>query len=540
MRVSGKSFVVLLALACPSVWAQVRGAGVIAGTVLDEASGDPVKKVVVTLTWYGKPESYATAMTDGSGVFSFDSLPPGKYTLRAAAWNSPGTESKTSDFIALGPGERKPDIKLTVARPCSISGTVLGTDGEPVPRAQVMALTGNPKEPYPRGWSGTDAKGEYRLTRITPGRYYVAVHGGAVAYIGPMTGPGEELPVTTFYGGGTDIGSATPVLVRPGEQVKGIDIRTVRSAAVSVKGRVVGVPEVQTGPSGPRNYSGVSIQFAQTGSGFNPGGSIGFGAGPPDYQFEARVSQGEYRVTASTDTAGKRLYASQLVTVGPQTGEIVLTLTPAVDLSGQVRSGGIAPLGDVQVMLNQHEQNYFFGSGQMVSRPDKEGKLKFDQMMPGSWDVNVTGLPHDAFVQSIQFGGQAVAGRTIEIASGSDGPLVVNLSSDGANVDGQLDDDVANRRGLDVLLARSDGYTGPAQVFFHATSGPDAKFKFDGIPPGRYRIVVLEQAIPPDFAGADAEQRVSKLGAELEISAGARLQVNPPVIPAARMMEVLR
>src|SRR5579864_2276471 len=76
---------VLLAGLCLLVTgaAQPSGRGVIAGTVVESTSGEPVRKAIVTVTWHGTPRSWATTRTGGDGRFRFEGLPAGVYDLRA-------------------------------------------------------------------------------------------------------------------------------------------------------------------------------------------------------------------------------------------------------------------------------------------------------------------------------------------------------------------------------------------------------------------------------------------------------------------------
>jgi hypothetical protein len=179
--------VVCLFCACLAVApAQPAGRGVIAGLVV-EASGDasspePVRKAVVTVTWHGTPRSWATARTDGSGRFRFDGLPAGLYDLRA---NKPGagvaiyganSSRETGENITLANGETREGLKLRFIRSASVSGTVMGPDGDPASNAQVMLLrTGrNNGQPMLQSvhQSQTDDRGEYQMSGVDPGQYY--------------------------------------------------------------------------------------------------------------------------------------------------------------------------------------------------------------------------------------------------------------------------------------------------------------------------------------------------------------------------------
>ncbi|HML16515.1 MAG TPA: carboxypeptidase-like regulatory domain-containing protein, partial [Bryobacteraceae bacterium] len=164
------------------VFAQPAGGGVISGTVVDSASGDPVRKAIVTVTWQGTPRSWATAATDGSGNFRFEGLPAGKYDLRArkagigeAAYGA-NSARELGELITLGDGETLSGLKLRILHSASISGRVFDPEGDPVVGANVALLRpgrnfgvrilANDRQ------TSTDDRGEYRFAGIDPGEYY--------------------------------------------------------------------------------------------------------------------------------------------------------------------------------------------------------------------------------------------------------------------------------------------------------------------------------------------------------------------------------
>ena len=123
---------------------QPSGHGIISGTVIDAASGDPVRKAVVTVTWQGTPRSWATAQTDGSGNFKFDGLRPGKYDLRARKqasarrFTAPPAGRELGDFVKLDEGETVSGLKLRFLHFATISGHIFDPDGDPMPGANVL------------------------------------------------------------------------------------------------------------------------------------------------------------------------------------------------------------------------------------------------------------------------------------------------------------------------------------------------------------------------------------------------------------------
>ena len=233
-----------------SLLAQPERNGVISGTVVDEATGDPVRKAIVTLTWHGEPESYATAMTDRSGEFTFDSLPPGSYSLHAEAYE---IQSRASDFISLVEGEGRTGVQLILARPGSISGTVYDPEGEPLAGATVVAvLPGDEGQPLT---TQTGIAGEYRFEPLRPGRYYVGVPAECrrTSSIPESTQHPSQMFGTVYFGGASARKDARPVVVRAGAQTSGIDIRLAKTKAITITGRFHGTARGSDAGQQPRN-----------------------------------------------------------------------------------------------------------------------------------------------------------------------------------------------------------------------------------------------------------------------------------------------
>src|ERR1035437_6919186 len=82
--------------------------------------------------------------------------------------------------------------------------------------------------------SSTNDLGEYRVFGLQPGRYYVSVE----LRPNPMLPPAEEEYVTTWFPRTADAAAAAPLDVRPGAQLRNIDIALARMHTVTVRGHV--------------------------------------------------------------------------------------------------------------------------------------------------------------------------------------------------------------------------------------------------------------------------------------------------------------
>jgi carboxypeptidase family protein len=196
-----------LAIACATAIAAVvlsaqppppqppAGTGLIAGKVVDAATGRAIGDVAVTpvLVKDMRPGANANAraiLSDAEGRFVLRGLPAGSYQLfaRRAGYvedlndgSAPGADSKP---IALGEGGRFGDATIRLWKLAVIAGRVIDDSGEPIIGLQVRALkrtlvAGRWKfgEYYSEQKYGsrTDDRGVYRISDLMPGEYVVSV-----------------------------------------------------------------------------------------------------------------------------------------------------------------------------------------------------------------------------------------------------------------------------------------------------------------------------------------------------------------------------
>lgn len=189
----GKLDALALVLAAP-----IGDAGTLAGTVVDGA-GEPVSGADVAIA--GPTERNVRTGADGS--FSA-AVVAGDYTVTVSAF---GFETATVE-AAVTEGETTTlDIALVEASRFAVSGTVTGSDGDPVEGATVTLA---PIDPVT-----TDADGSYSFTDVPAGDYTLTVTAGAcsepfsqeLTVDGDVTVDAELTPVTDEFGYYCEIGT---------------------------------------------------------------------------------------------------------------------------------------------------------------------------------------------------------------------------------------------------------------------------------------------------------------------------------------------
>ncbi len=177
------------------------GTAAISGTVVAADTGQPVRLAIVTLngetaastssatgvltfTSAGAqgPGLSRTAVTDGQGHFSFDYLPAGQFRVTVTR----------NGFLSLNYGQTKPDrpgsiipiaagqrqsLAVRLIRGGVITGLVFDDNGQPAAGAQLQAMRLVSQQGVKRlSWScctQSDDRGQYRITGLPPGEYFV-------------------------------------------------------------------------------------------------------------------------------------------------------------------------------------------------------------------------------------------------------------------------------------------------------------------------------------------------------------------------------
>lgn len=265
---------------------QAQPAGSVTGQVVSSTTGEPLRKVSLTLQPQGgRGGSPAAASSDNSGNFRFVNVAPGTYTLTGErsgfvrgsyGEDRPGQQGRQ---IQVTSGQAAGGIQLKLQPHSVIVGRVYDIDGDPVQGAQVQAM----RYSYPRGQkqltnaaqAATNDLGEYRIAGLPPGRYYVSasdrgilsnLRGAIQEIVVQATEPGgpggrggrgavldqvlnsrnnvdPEAYVTTYYPRTTDASGATAIELVPGSEMRGIDIGLLKGRTYTVSGVIEGIDQ---------------------------------------------------------------------------------------------------------------------------------------------------------------------------------------------------------------------------------------------------------------------------------------------------------
>lgn len=230
------------------------------GTVINAATGEPIKKARVMLAPFSDGTKPYAATTDASGHFVIDEVDAGRFSLRSyrGGYTQPSTphgSPKYSFRFTLEKGQKVTGIVLKLVPLGGIAGRVLDAEGEPVEGASVECMS----MAYERGKRqltdfervDSDELGEFRIPRLAPGKYVIRAtyeeRWGEVQERPIRSSPAgqatQEVYIPTYYPSTMNPNSASDIEVSPGAQMSGITVTLMRSRTLRITGHVSSVGE---------------------------------------------------------------------------------------------------------------------------------------------------------------------------------------------------------------------------------------------------------------------------------------------------------
>jgi len=381
--------------------------------------------------------------------------------------------------------------------------------------------------------SQSDDKGEYRLSNLPRGKYYIeaqCMQNVALPHAFVRRTSLMDVPTLTyaplFYPGAADPASAAKVEVSPGADVSGIDFRMAPARGITIRGHI-------SSPAADRNVQVMLMPRDHTrGDWLRRGAPVNQSTG----EFQIRnVLPGSYELVAFTFGGGTSYYASASVEVAAAPLDpIDLTLAAAAAVSGSISVEGDTkiPMNSLRLVMNPLE------SGPMMSGPPQvevqsDGTFTVNSVLPGHWRL-IFGIP-GGYVKSVQQGDQDVTPWDFEIGS-SPVQLKIVVGTKFAQID--------------AALAAGPAGTEPASALIWSANG-DPQFQQNiglnqqgrsriSVPPGKYHACAFAGVQPGMLMQNRALRKAVESHCEtVEASEEGVTQVQLPLIPAADLKQLL-
>jgi hypothetical protein len=511
------------------------------GTIFS-LNGEVVRKATVRLQGGAiqpgqLPVNYSES-TDSGGKFSFEEIPPGRYTLSAekagfvTARYGARSNSSAGTQLNLAAGTELKDLTIKMTPQGVIAGRILDQDGDPVVSSQVQVMrysyVRGRKQLQPTGAATTNDLGEYRIINLAPGHYYINASERRI-FTQAQERPGhpgrtQEGSITTYYPNGADAGSAAPVEVVAGGEMRGIDIRLIQAKVYTVSGKAV----VASGPPPQAIISFIRKEDNGNLPAFLNGGTSQL---RPDGSFEFHnITPGPYvlqflQAVGPNNGQPQNLTGRVEVTVGDANIEgLVLPLGPGPEITGTVRvedgdiatllkpaqnaatrnvagTLGIAQPGRLAFSLIAAEGG---PGGSSTAQVKEDGTFQFNALGANKYQLNAGGLPQGTYLKSVRFAGQDVTRALIDTTSGTGGSLELILSSKAGDLAGSVQSEKGeSQAGATVALwpkLPDASVTGGIRL---NRTDQNGSFRFPSLAPGDYYIAAWEELDPGLAQSAD-------------------------------------
>jgi hypothetical protein len=536
MRHVSNCFVLLLLAAAANAQnprAEATATFRIDGIVVNCLTGQPVRRVMVSIGPAEQADSAKNVVTNQSGQFNFGNLKRGKYWLQAQgrgfAAQRFDQHNEFSTAIAVGPNLVSSNLVFRLCPDATILGSVTDEQNEPVRNAQVMLFRTGVQDGTAFTRMGasvaTDDLGQYRFSHLSSGTYYVAVSARpwyAEAHAQSLRGvqfsrDGETQPQTpdpqfditypiTFNGGVTDQNAATPLVLKAGERLN-TDIA------------LVPVP---------------SVHVRITDSNFDP--SKGFGASLSQYLF------GTSNVPVSLNYESAK--AGEIEVSGVPPGKFVLALQSGAGgtLEKQVEISGNSEIdasdASTSCLITGSVQ---FDSGEALSQPaivrlssvssgaiatqtspKGEFSLPASKLRAQRYEVSVLGVP-GVVVKSLSATDARIVGRQIEIA-GASVRLKVVVSKVNTRIDGTALLDGHPFAGAMIVLVPQD-MEHELTLVRRDQSDSDGTFSLYNVLPGKYTVVAIRNEWDQPWLSSSVIQGFLKNGETVDVAPQSRPKI---------------
>jgi hypothetical protein len=482
----------------------------IAGTVVNSASGEPLRHATVAALSEEDSHTIAAVESDDEGRFALSSLPAAKYQLTASkrgfrtAFYDEHQEFNSA--IVTGPGQETSNLTFRLVPGAILHGAVITEGGDPVENARVMLFlkshNGKPEGRLVQSESTeTDDTGAYEFSNLAAGEYLLAVvaepwyalhrssrrsrsqSAGATDSAGAAD-PAAALDVAypvTYFDSTTDEASASRIVLAGGSRVEAnITLHAVPALRI----------EVET----PRKQDGsiARAELRQTVFGAVVGAvSAGFldsmETGTTEFN---GVAPGRYELAQGDPPHIVQMDATSSQQVDPSLG------ASTVAVHGFLRTPAGAPLTD---NCNLALEPVGGDSRQTpIQSVCLRGAFSFPSVPPGQWQLSAESAERPLSIASVTVGSRTGSGNLISV---QDRPLslVVVVSQSATRLEGFARRDGRGVAGVMVMLVPRE-MTALQALVRRDQSDSDGSFSLRDVVPGQYTLIAIEDGWDLDWA----------------------------------------
>ena len=472
----------------------------VSGLVTKLADGAPLKGVTIRLE-NGEDREHTIAVKTGpDGRFALQNVPAGRYKLLVSRNGYVTLEygqrklGEPGALFSLLSGQNRSDLIFRMVPHAVITGKVFDEDGEPLQSAFVIAL----KQVYKDGkhvleaqaTAQTDDLGQYRLFGLAPGKYFVSAVGskwneiyGDREFSSKKESVAERGYAKTYFPGTTDLGRASVLSLKAGEEVPSTDISLKQISVYRIRGRVFN--QITHRPA-----TEVNIELLPKSKNFFWDSVNSLMVQKADGSFEFHeIAPGSYVLTTFWFDQNKPYAARQDIEVNNADVEgVLLTIGPGSSVPGRLVWEGKPSLERQEITIGAEsaDAGYFFGAS---ARVEENGQFTLKDMPEGVFRAAVTGISKDCYVKEMQFAGKEVPDDLLPVAKEGGGQLEITISSRGARIQGDVTDaDGLPAAGVWVVAVPETARRSSRRWYKSQTTDQYGHFDLHGLGPGAYEL----------------------------------------------------
>src|SRR5216684_3489853 len=522
----------------------------IRGTVINSLTGEPIRGALVQI--YANRQR--SVLTGADGSFQFADVPAGTVNLsvrKPGFFTAQAIQSPRAQAYFATSGPYQPPVVLKLIPEGVISGQISGDGGEAVEglSVQLMAerVENGKKTRVVLHGAQTDEQGEFRISELQPGKYFVFVGASSRvdAFAAPPSQQGARGYAATFYPSGNDFASANAVEVAAGQHAE-INFNLRSQLFHRISGTVSGYPQGTAGinlqvtdATGQQMPAG--FRFDQASGTFRtlwlPAGSYTLSAEMRDPE-SGQVYFASQNLSLASDVAGVRLHLLPGLNI-PVSFRVERTRSDTPTRETQtffVARGGRGGRGR-QVQVNVPARVVLIPQGEVVSRQQRsaqpgagEDALEIADVPPGVYAVQV--FPNGPYyVQSARSGSLNLLEENLTVAPGSsvdaieivlrddfaslEGSVTLGAENDSATVIAIPEGGQPQMRGVD--LSRPTPSSDPS----HAA----AVFAMGQLAPGTYKILAVDRPDAFEYGNPNVLQKYLSKAREISLVANQQAKI---------------
>ena len=497
----------------------------IAGVIVSKIDGHPLDRARVLLRDTKARQPMQSAVTAAGGKFAFENLGAGKFSLEGVKTGFIGAaydqHDQYSTAIVTGAGVDTENLILKLSPAAIIGGRVIDEASEPVRQAMITLYRNDHLQGADQirtvQSEQADDLGAYEFTSLSPGTYFLSVHGQPWYAVHPPSSSdhaGTEgnaetnisvqrsLDVTypvTYYENATETDEATPIQIRGGEHLQ-FETQLTPVPSLRLVYHVPGDPN--RGFALPQLEQPVfdGVTSLQTTAVFPSPGVVEL-TGIPAGRYNIHIP-GPGTVTQlngiELSKDGEELNASA--------AEALSTVRVSVTVPGEPSIPNNLAVGLVQARMAPRD----------VRPLNPKGEAEIDLVAPGEYEVQAFGGGKQYSIVGLSAEGVQAKGHTLTVPAGASAKVKLTLAS-GIDIQG-----VARKatkpfaEAMIVLVPK-----GPEEnrdLFRRDQSDLDGTFSLHDVPPGSYTLVAIENGWDLDWSRPEVIAAYVKRGTSVMVS----------------------